>query len=223
MTSSLGHSTYIQTQFLASSLFLFSDGGRRFLKDVLQDMAYMFFLTTKSRDAMRQYYRISHPACFIHQTLCGVTAKMFYLFDENANNHQDVTKQLPLLSNDHPDEVDVDKATIDTRQCSIQEDKQRTVFGMVKVLDIHIENIKNRTRSFRLKYQPKEGTQIINYLRNLQTLQKLFPTAELEAQNPDQICARTRCACLVRIYKKLMKLNQHLRHLWNTGLKVLIE
>ncbi|CAH8857918.1 unnamed protein product, partial [Trichobilharzia szidati] len=104
-----------------------------------------------------------------------------------------------------------------------QEDKARTVLGGVNVLDKYIEHLKERSYAFESKHKPEPGN-LSTYLTDIQEMETLFPKGTLEEdKNPDTICSETKCRCLANIYMKLMKLNLQLKHLWNDGLKLLIE
>ncbi|CAH8857903.1 unnamed protein product [Trichobilharzia szidati] len=171
---------------------------RRFLKDVLNAIAYMFFLTTKCRVTMKDKYKVTHQACVEYLTLCGMTSRMFYVNDELGKNHPDVPKQLPLLSFDQPDEQSGDFLPLDltqtvnsvsffVTQSRTQEDKARTVLGGVNVLDKYIEHLKER--SYALEKSTNISTyikKVSTYIKKVQEMETLFPKGSLEEdKNPE--------------------------------------
>ncbi|CAH8857894.1 unnamed protein product [Trichobilharzia szidati] len=202
-----------------------NEGGpdRRFMNKNLYVMGYMFYLISKTRDALRQHYGIEFRGCSYPQSLCWVTSKRFYMFNEDAANHPDVSKQLPMMFYDQTNEAVPELAELDLRHCKPKPDPERFVLGMLQALDEHIEYLKDQSKSFTSKHKPKPGSDIFIYFKDLETLEKLFLIDSLEAQKPELICSITGCDCLSRIYRNLMKLNFQLKTLWNDGLKSNME
>nr|CAH8853028.1 unnamed protein product [Trichobilharzia regenti] len=202
-----------------------ADGGpdRRFMNQNLHIMGYMLYLVTKSRDAMRHYYGVAFSGCYHQQSLCWMTSKRFYMYNEEATNHPELSKQIPIIFYDQAHESVPELADLDLTRCNPREDSERIVLGMLQALDRHIELLKDRSKSFTSKHKPKPESDIQIYLKDLEELQKMFPIESLEAGKPDLICSSTGCDCLSKIYRSLMQLNFQLQNLWNDGLKSNME